>query len=182
MHDCVWLIEARIVVHGARLEQHDREHPQQADLAGDEPNAKDLRESENKMALARFRNTAEAVSRLPSQVKFRTVLASFFKVLLESPRLRKMLVDMSSGKPPAETLDRMSQEPHNFLVPARENLAKILACRDIAPVHPCGSPRTLGTSCSGPCRRSLRLVEVRSERGAECKPRKFGKCASCRLA
>ena len=107
-----------------------------AKLRGDQPNAKDLRERENKMALAGLRNTAEAFSRLPGKVKLGSVLASIFKkVFLENQRLRKMLVDMSSGEQLAETLDHMSQELDMFLLPARENLLKILSCRDTAAVY-----------------------------------------------
>ena len=96
-----------------------------AKLRGEQPHAKDLRERENKMAIAGLRNTAEAVHRLPGQIKLGTVLASLFKkVLFEDSHLREMLVDMSSGKLPAKTLDGMSQELDNILVPAGENLAK----------------------------------------------------------
>ena len=91
---------------------------------------------ENKMALAGLRNTAEAVHRLPGQIRLGTVLASFFKkVLLENLHLREMLLEMTSGKLPAEVLDDMSQKLDKILALARENLAKILSCRDTAAVR-----------------------------------------------
>ena len=112
---------ARTGVPSAWQDQPHREDPRQAGRArvdlhrirGEQPNAKDLPEREN----------------------IGTVLASFKKVLLENLHLREMLVDMSSGKLPAKTLEGISQELDKFLVPARENLAKILSCRDTAAVR-----------------------------------------------
>ena len=77
-----------------------------------------LKQNLSGTAPSRTNERAEAVSRLPGQVKLGTVLASFFKkVLLEDPRLRKMLVDMSSSKLPARRMHIVANRAVSTLPP-----------------------------------------------------------------
>ena len=100
-----------------------------------QPNAKELRAQEDKMALAGVRTAAEAITRLPGHIELGKILATFFiNSLRQNPRLRTLLITLGSGSVDPDVLPKVSEELDQLIIPARENLAKIWSCADTGPV------------------------------------------------
>ena len=105
-------------------------------LRGVQLNAKELRAQEDKMALAGVRNAAEAITRLPGHIELGKILAKFFiNSLRHNPRLRDLLITLGSGGVDPDELPKLSAELDQLIIPARENLAKILSCTDTSSVN-----------------------------------------------
>ena len=91
-----------------------------AKLRGEQPNAKELRQEEDRRSLAGLRNTTEAIARLPGDVDLGRILADFFrKVLREVPHLRQLLVSLGSGVISEDGISEATTNLDTLLVPTR---------------------------------------------------------------
>ena len=93
---------------------------------------KEVRQQEDKRALAGLRCAAEAVGRLLGHLELGVILARLFKkILCETPRLRELLLRLGSGDVPADQQKALTSKEEKLLNLFRAQLGKVLSCGDV---------------------------------------------------
>ena len=105
-------------------------------LRGEQMNAKEVKQDEDRRSLCGLRNTFEAVSRLPGHLKLGSIFGEFFRgILWKNPRLHKLLVSLGSGDVPEDEQNEARIELEDLVLPIRQKLSKILLCSHSGPVN-----------------------------------------------